>query len=134
MLARQLTTSAKLLKRAAPSTLPARLAAVPSSPPPEVFSSEEVSDRKSRFVGHAANVKTLEEVRGFVEEVLADKRNKRATHPAMLAWRLKDDSGKSLLTMSRLGLTVGLDVLGEQSLQRRDLCRTGGDPVLVRVS
>lgn len=64
------------------------------APPPEIFSSEEISDRKSRFVGHAAKVKTLAEVRGFVEAVHADKRNKRASHPAMLAWRVEDDSGK----------------------------------------
>lgn len=100
MLTRQFTTSARLLKRAAPSTLPARLAAVSSSPPPEVSDSIEISDRKSRFVGHATKAKSLEEVRGFVEELLADKRNKRASHPAILAWRLEDDSGECFIPNS----------------------------------
>lgn len=94
MRARQFTTSARLLKRVAPSTLPARLVAVSSSAPPEVFSSGEISDRKSRFVGHAARARTLGEVRAFVEDLLDDKRNRRASHPAMLAWRLEDDSGE----------------------------------------
>lgn len=91
---RGFSTSAALLRRA--PTLPAKLLSVSASGVPEIFDSGELTDRKSRFVGHAAKVKDLGEVRGFVEGVLEDKRVRRATHPAILAWRVGEESGECI--------------------------------------
>lgn len=77
-------------------TIPAKLLSVSAGPVPEISTSGEVTDRKSRFVGHAAKVGSLGEVRAFVDGVLDDKRVRRATHPAILAWRVEGESGKSI--------------------------------------
>lgn len=90
---RRFSTSAAVQRRVAPA-LPARLAAVAAEGRPDMHASCEVTDRKSRFVAHAARAQSVGEVRAFLDALLEDKRVRRATHPAILAWRVGDESGE----------------------------------------
>jgi putative IMPACT (imprinted ancient) family translation regulator len=95
---RRLSTSARACRRAA---LPAKLASAHDNrPPPQLHASETITDRKSRFVGHAAAVSSLGDVAAAVEALLEDKKIARATHPAIYAYRFggeagSDDSGEA---------------------------------------
>ncbi|GMK59042.1 hypothetical protein CspeluHIS016_0700570 [Cutaneotrichosporon spelunceum] len=88
---RSLSTSARAARRAG---LPPKLAAAHDRrPPPQVYASDTVVDRKSRFLGHAASVASLGDVAAVVDLLLADKRIARATHPAIYAYRIGTESG-----------------------------------------
>eukprot|EP01113_Clastostelium_recurvatum_P043047 TRINITY_DN7059_c1_g1_i4.p1 TRINITY_DN7059_c1_g1~~TRINITY_DN7059_c1_g1_i4.p1 ORF type:complete len:387 (+),score=83.17 TRINITY_DN7059_c1_g1_i4:106-1161(+) len=62
---------------------------------PFIYHGEAVTDRKSKFQAHLAEVHSLEEVRAVIGELLKDKKIATATHPTIYAFRFRDDDPSS---------------------------------------
>ena len=71
----------------------------------KLFTSEPIMDRKSVFIGHACKITSPSDVLKVVDYLLSDRKIAKATHPAMLAYRVRgpghvihqdnDDDGES---------------------------------------
>lgn len=71
----------------------------------KLFTSEPIMDRKSVFIGHACRITSPSDVSQVVNFLLSDRKIAKATHPAMLAYRVRgpgdvihqdnDDDGES---------------------------------------
>lgn len=71
----------------------------------KLFTSEPIVDRKSVFIGHACKITSLSDVSKVVNYLLSDRKIAKATHPTMLAYRVRgngdvihqdnDDDGES---------------------------------------
>jgi hypothetical protein len=71
----------------------------------KLYTSEPITDRKSVFIGHACKINSPTDVSQIVNYLLSDRKISKATHPAMLAYRVRgtgdvvhqdnDDDGES---------------------------------------
>jgi len=71
----------------------------------KLYASEPILDRKSVFIGHACKITSPADVSRVVNYLLSDRKIAKATHPAMLAYRVRgagdvihqdnDDDGES---------------------------------------
>jgi hypothetical protein len=62
---------------------------------PVIQHGEPITDRKSVFVGHLARVRSAQEVRQVLDELLSDKKIAKAAHN-IVAWRVTDaDTGST---------------------------------------
>lgn len=59
---------------------------------PHIYHGEPVTDRKSKFQAHLAEVQSLEDVGLVVDYLLRDKKIASAAHPAIRAYRFVDPS------------------------------------------
>lgn len=71
----------------------------------KLYSSEPIIDRKSVFIGHVCKITSPSDVTKVVNYLLSDRKIAKATHPTMLAYRVRgagdvihqdnDDDGES---------------------------------------
>lgn len=71
----------------------------------KLYTSEPIMDRKSVFIGHACKITSPSDVPKVVNYLLSDRKIAKATHPTMLAYRVRgagevihqdnDDDGES---------------------------------------
>jgi hypothetical protein len=59
----------------------------------EIFTSEQVLDRKSKFIARATAVHSVQEVKQFKINLLQDKHIAKATHPLISAYRISAQNG-----------------------------------------
>jgi hypothetical protein len=74
---------------------------------PSIQHGEAITDRKSVFVGHLARVRSKEEVREVLDELLSDKKIAKAAHN-IVAWRVTDESTGGTEQVQQLPASVYL--------------------------